>query len=372
MISLTPGDPAPWFLAKTSANPRYVFSTVAGRYIVLSFLGSAAEQPIAEMLAALGRGRFDDDHASFFAVSNDPSDKTQDRLRDRLPGFRVFWDFDREISRLYGVAEAGGESVTRTSFVLDPSLRVIAVLPITDPGAHARELNALVAGLPPIAKDGGSAPVLLVPRVFEPAFCRELVALYKRQGGTDSGFMRDQEGKTVSIIDYSHKRRRDCVIEDEKVCAAIRARVLRRLVPEITKAFQYRPTRMERYIVACYDAGEGGYFRPHRDNTTHGTAHRRFAVTINLNAEEYAGGELRFPEYGLRTYRAETGGAVVFSCSLLHEATKIESGQRYCTLPFLYDDAAAELRKRNLKFLADDDKRTTLQAALGPPNPEEN
>ena len=51
---------------------------------------------------------------------------------------------------------------------------------------------------------------------------------------------------------------------------------------------------MERYIVACYDSTEGGYFRPHRDNTTKGTAHRRFAVTLNLNSDEYEGGYLRF------------------------------------------------------------------------------
>jgi predicted 2-oxoglutarate/Fe(II)-dependent dioxygenase YbiX len=110
---------------------------------------------------------------------------------------------------------------------------------------------------------------------------------------------------------------------------------------------------MERYIVACYDAEQGGHFRPHRDNTTKGTAHRRFAVTINLNAGDYGGGDLRFPEYGPATYRAPTGGAVVFSCSLLHEATPVTSGTRYAFLPFLYDEAAAELREANNAHLGE-------------------
>lgn len=35
--------------------------------------------------------------------------------------------------------------------------------------------------------------------------------------------------------------------------------------------------------------------------------------------------------------------AVVFSCSLLHEATPVTQGLRYCYLPFLYDDAAARV-----------------------------
>jgi predicted 2-oxoglutarate/Fe(II)-dependent dioxygenase YbiX len=36
---------------------------------------------------------------------------------------------------------------------------------------------------------------------------------------------------------------------------------------------------------------------------------------------------------------------VVFSCSLLHEATPVTRGTRYATLPFLYDDAAAAVRE---------------------------
>jgi predicted 2-oxoglutarate/Fe(II)-dependent dioxygenase YbiX len=72
-----------------------------------------------------------------------------------------------------------------------------------------------------------------------------------------------------------------------------------------------------------YGAEEGGYFRPHRDNLTSGAAHRQFTCSINLNAEAFEGGDLRFPEYGMRTYRPPTGGAVVFSCSLIHEATSL-------------------------------------------------
>ena len=102
--------------------------------------------------------------------------------------------------------------------------------------------------------------------------------------------------------------------------------------------------------MACYPAG-AGWFRPHRDNTTKGTAHRKFAVTINLNAEDYEGGELRFPEFGDRRYRPPTGGAVVFSCSLLHEALPVTRGERYAFLPFLYDEASARLRDENLKFV---------------------
>ena len=72
---------------------------------------------------------------------------------------------------------------------------------------------------------------------------------------------------------------------------------------------------------------------------------------IFLNPDEYEGGDVRFPEFGSKTYRATTGGAVVFSCSLLHEVLPMIRGRRFAFLPFLYDDAAAELRDANLRFL---------------------
>ena len=258
---------------------------------------------------------------------------------DAIPGLRTMLDPGREVAAAYGAADRP------LAFLLDPLLRVIACGPL----AELPALLARLAHLPPPALHAGQetpAPVLLLPRVLEPDFCRHLIALYEAQGGEESGFMVADGGRTVGRLDRNHKVRRDLLIEDAQVQAQLRARIQRRLVPEIQKAFQFRATRIERYIVACYDAAEGGHFRAHRDNTTAGTAHRRFAVTINLN-DGFEGGELWFPEFGPRRYRPPMGGACVFSCSLLHEATPVTQGTRYATLPFLYDDAAAALREAN-------------------------
>ena len=100
----------------------------------------------------------------------------------------------------------------------------------------------------------------------------------------------------------------------------------------------------------CYRAEDSGHFAPHRDNTTKGTAHRRFAASVNLNAD-FDGGEVSFPEYGPRGF-AGTGGAVVFSCSLLHSVSKVTRGSAYAFLPFIYDEEAAKIRAANHAFLA--------------------
>ena len=122
--------------------------------------------------------------------------------------------------------------------------------------------------------------------------------------------------------------------------------------PELAKAYQYKATQMERFLVGCYRAEDSGHFAPHRDNTTKGTAHRRFAVSINLN-DAFEGGEIGFPEYGPKSFKLPTGTACVFSCSLLHQVSPVTAGERYAFLPFLYDDAAAKIREANNQFLGE-------------------
>ncbi len=342
---LRTGDSAPRFHARAlSGNPNFAFDTVAGRYIVLLFFGSAGQDDARNALKLVEErvALFDDNKAAFFGVTIDPEDAAQERIRSVIPGRRYFLDYDGKISRGYGALD--DEMHYRPHWLLiDLDMRVIATADIDDGAALLDSL----ADMPAPSEIDRAAPVLIVPNVFEPELCGKLIALYEKNGGEDSGFMRDVDGKTVGMVDHSHKRRSDWVIDDEQLRTELRQRIERRLVPQIRKAYQFPVSRMERYIVARYDGESGGHFRPHRDNTTAGTAHRRFACTINLNAEDYEGGDLRFPEFGQRTYRAPTGGAVIFSCSLLHEALQVTRGNRYCFLPFLYDEAAAEIREAN-------------------------
>jgi len=348
---ISAGDPAPHFVQRSLSNPRFSFETAAGRYLVLCFHHSAA-QPAAQAAldAALSRADlFDDDFASVFAISTDPADVAESRVANRIPGFRVILDHDLTVSRLYGAAALDDAGAPRRAFwvVADPTLRVIDVIPFSSDESHITRLMATLDALPPPACFAGvplQAPVLYLPRVFEPDFCARLIALYDAQGGALSGFMREVDGKTVGMHDRRHKVRRDVLITDADLMAEVQRRILRRIVPEIAKVHHFHVTRMERYLVACYDAAEGGHFQAHRDNTTPGTAHRRFAVSVNLN-DDFSGGDVSFPEYGPQGFRAPVGGAVVFSCSLLHKVSRVTAGRRYAFLPFLYDDAAARIRE---------------------------
>ncbi|WP_291299220.1 2OG-Fe(II) oxygenase [Elioraea sp.] len=345
----TRGDSVPLFNAPCAGNPRFAFGSVAGRYVVLAFLGSAAQPPVAAALAALAPHErvFDDERACFFGVTVDADDVAAGRLADR-PGLRFFDDHALAVSRLYGAL--GDDGVFQAfALLIDPGLRVLEAVPLSQLGT----LAASIPALPEIGAHAGMevhAPVLILPRVFEPEFCAALIAAWHGGERTASGFMREVDGRTVEIRDPGFKQRQDHTLEDQALMTGARERILRRVIPEIAKAFQFQVTRMERYLVARYAAGEG-HFRAHRDNTTKGTAHRRFAVSINLCAENHEGGDLRFPEFGTRSYKPATGAAVVFGCGLLHEVLPVTKGERFAFLPFLYDDAAAAIRVENARFL---------------------
>ena len=363
---LAPGEPAPWFRQRTTAKPSYLFDVSGGRYIVLCFLATARDAAGQAALAFVREHRalFDDGRFSFFGVSSDPDDEACGRLVQSLPGVRHFLDFDHSVARLYGalpVEPQGGEGAgtlryRRMWVVLNPGLQVKAVLHFLPDGSDRQALRELLDALPPVSHYGGlemHAPVIIIPDVLEPSVCEDLIGRYERAGGQPSGFMREVDGRTVAMHDGRHKRRSDFTIEDDALRRLLQHRVLQTVVPLIRKVHCFEATRMERYLVGCYDADSGGHFAPHRDNSTRGTAHRRFALSVNLN-DDFDGGELAFPEYSWRGYKVPAGSAIVFAGALLHTVSAVRRGRRYAFLPFLYDDAAAAVRESNNAYLAPD------------------
>jgi peroxiredoxin/predicted 2-oxoglutarate/Fe(II)-dependent dioxygenase YbiX len=279
--------------------------------------------------------------------------------------FPLLSDPDGRVSTAYGVTRAGAgtdgiaATLARTTFLIDPNLRITKIYPDVPPGPHAAEVWADVKQLQFREEPRliwRQAPVLLIPDVVDPALCRHLMHIWETEGNEDSGSMKQIGGQTVAVYDYDHKIRRDHYLQPGETKARLNRLIGRRVRPEIRKAFHFDVTRFEDLRIACYDANRGGYFRPHRDNTTDGTAHRCFAMSLNLNVGEYEGGYLRFPEYGPHLYRPETGSAVVFSCSLLHEATDISAGRRFVLLSFFYGEHEARLREEYNRRVAGDSK----------------
>nr|RNJ70085.1 MAG: bacteriocin transporter [Leptolyngbya sp. IPPAS B-1204] len=352
MSALAIGDHAPWFTSAASASPQDFL--IGGYRAVLFFFGSARNPQVKAALAdfCAAKSRFEQLGIHFFGVSIDPNDRVLEEKVAQSSFFHWLWDFSGEVSIRYGLCQVGpgGEGITYdpTTFVLNENLRVLNLFPLESHVAHAQQVLAYLETLPSPSAPRvirQQAPVLLIPQVLSAEFCQRLIRYYQADGGRESGFMRQEGEKTVVVLDPAIKRRRDWLIANPDLVNEINELLSRRVLPEIKKAFQFSVTCFERYVVACYEGTNQGFFQPHRDNTALGTAHRRFALTLNLN-EGYAGGELRFPEYGTDLYAPTPGDALVFSCSLLHEATPVTQGQRFVLLSFFYGDEDAKLRQQ--------------------------
>ena len=243
----------------------------------------------------------------------------------------VFIDKDNAVGTAYRL---GGDFV---AYALDANLRVLSA--IQHPNAIDQLYRAFKTLPDHRARDIDiHAPVLLIPNVLTPEIRRALIHVWATRGHRETGVERSQSGTRRDVIDPQNKKRRDHQVADAKLLKLLTATVGRRVMPEIQRAFHYKATRFEGFKIACYDSDAGGFFCAHRDNLSPATAHRRFALTLNLN-DDYEGGHLVFPEFGPHRYRPSAGDAIAFSSSFLHEVQPVTRGRRFTLLSFLFRDA---------------------------------
>ena len=343
MTLLTPSDIAPDFLLLDQTGKKVALygRRLSGRPLVLAFGGKAGDAAPLIALLREGSPRLDAANIGVVVVDRE-TDAANAALSERYDiVFPLLSDADGRVSDMYGIAAP-------TLILLNHSFRVVAVLrPRPGEDVVGEIVDRIAEAVPAIEprEIAIQAPVLLIPDVLERDYCRRLIDQWESGGNRQSGFMRTVGDVSKELHDPSIKNRRDHYLSDPAIKRKLEQNLERRVMPEISKAFNFRVTRLEDLRIVCYDSQTGGYFRHHRDNISPATAHRRWAMTLNLNTDEYEGGHLRFPEYGPHLYRPPTGSAVVFSCSLLHEALDITSGRRFVLLSFLFGDEDERLRE---------------------------
>lgn len=326
----------------------------AGKPIILIFYGSD-KFPACQEIACAFRdlmATFNKFDVQVYIISPDLPEARQKFAQKYNIPFPLLSDFNKNISKKYGVCFPDGNNsgmmqYLRAAFLLDSNQRIVKIYALKYLSVSIEAILTDIQTLLPVEKPRHitmQAPVLLIPNVLSLNYCNYLINIWQTKGNDESGFMRRDGDKTVGYIDYSHKIRRDHFVKDRELLESLDKIMRSRVFPEIKKAFNFEATRRESYRIACYDGSLGGFFNAHRDNTTGGTAHRIFAMTLNLNVGEYEGGFLKFPEYGHNLYKPDTGSAVIFSCSLMHEATPVKSGLRFVLLNFFYGEKEAKAR----------------------------
>jgi peroxiredoxin len=166
------GDPVPWFAAPLIADGSFNLSVAAGRWIVLSFLGSPAdpraERELAELLDVFHL--FHEDRIVFYGVLTTPPDDPTPYLKLSTAAMAFLADYDGAISDSFGAA-----AMPRT-IILDPMLRAVADIPWNYAAGHAQTVRNVLKGLPAVDESAGvplSAPVLIVRSSAAriPGFC---------------------------------------------------------------------------------------------------------------------------------------------------------------------------------------------------------
>ena len=275
-------------------------------------------------------------HAKLFAITRDSvAENRAARDAHHLP-FPLLSDPKGGVRRTYGF---GPPLDTPVTILLDPNCRVASVIETSGNARHAmRVLRYLedAAAVGPAPRLSMHAPVLIVPRVLSQGDCVMLVERWHRPAPeweadpvTHASAGYQVETGDFKLRENHHGRVVQMVVRDAALQALLDARLARRLTPELERAFQTSITHREAYRIACYDAEDDGGLPQQRGNSTPTTRHRRFTVSIALNAGAYEGGALRFREYGEPLYQVETGAAIVWSAALLHEVLPVTMGQRF-------------------------------------------
>lgn len=331
-VALAPGDRFPNFMLPDQSGRAFSFldRALGNAIVIVADIDDAS-------LVALERANLKSISVDILALVPELPDRAAKRAARLGIGYPLLADAAGQVRDQLRQMFGGGAAVP-FAVLLDANQRVVAVK--TDPdGAELARWAVGCARQLPQGEPGrylhGVAPVLLVPDVLRPEDCRALIERWERAGHEEGQVTSIVNGSEAKRLNKAMKSRLDHIITEDALLAELSAVIARRIGPEVNKAFGFTRFQFERFVVTCYDSARNDFFRRHRDNQTPGTASRRFALTLNLNAGEYEGGGLAFPEYGPHRYDPPSGAAILFSCSLLHEALPVTRGRRFTLLNFL-------------------------------------
>jgi hypothetical protein len=305
---LLPGDRVPDFvLPDPEGTLRYFYKLVTGQPTVLLLPANTARQEqwdeikgFAAVLPELVA-----EGAALMIVSNDGVESLA-MVSKAIPAPAV-WFAD-----IHGVVNLGLRSAAKFDMsgviclVADEDQRLIA-LRGPEPGHAAwaldvlrrrprREAMALTA----------VAPVLLLPEVLDAEICGSLVAQL------------DSAGAAKGAVP----------IADPALAERIGRIMLRRIGPEVDKVFSFDDFTFEALMLRRDDAAPEAASDLLRERTEGSDIGRGFSILLDLGTGDYQGGEILFPEYGPHRYLPGTGGAVVYSDTLLRELRPVTAGRR--------------------------------------------
>lgn len=316
----------------------------AGHILVLVFCGPLDDAAVIEGLKGFAaiEEQIQAAGARLIVISSQTDTRAARRLRREIAlASPVCADGNGSAFAQYGLGK-GTDMPGRLSLrtvIVTPNRQVRAIMDESHSADRAAEVVTSLVDEASTSRHWipGHAPILIIPNALTADDCTALIGHFEAGGdfaiakNTQAG----PEGMKLPVYDYNRQDRIDHIISDQAVLQRIDQRLHERVVPMIKKAFAFDVTQREPLHIARYNGPRDGIAVGHRDNVATSTAHRKFALSINLN-DDFEGGELVFNEYAPQGYRAAPGTALVFSSSLLHEVQETTKGIRYNLISHFY------------------------------------
>ncbi|HEY2891126.1 MAG TPA: hypothetical protein VGJ31_10890 [Dongiaceae bacterium] len=313
---LAAGDRMPDFvLPDPKGTLRFFYQSVTGAPAVFFMAANTAMQDqwdevkeLAGQAAAIRAAG-----ADLFIVSNDGIESLE--MVSKIIPEHAAW-----LADIKGVVNLGLRSAAQfplagtACFVLDSNQRILAAR-----GNTAGQAIWALGVLQTMSSDepqklGQVAPILMLPAVLEPA----------------------DRSKLVEQISASGTPGGSAPIADKALSEHVRKILIRRIGPEVEKAFSFDDFTFEDLALRWGDpASAADKGRAINDPAVEG---RPFYLLVDLDAAAYSGGEISFPEFGPHRYQPGPGGAIVHAGTLLRQLAAVSAGRR-CLL-------TATLRRR--------------------------
>src|SRR5260370_29965221 len=274
VLSLRPGDRLPDFaLADLDGKLRKLIWSFTGEPVALMVIDDLRTLDGEQFTAFLARCR-DAATVAVVACSNPVAAAAPlwAKLGTTDDGPLLLCDSERKFVPALlapgGVALGPAGSLRLRVIVLDPTQRVAETFDTRPRLAAAESIGALADSVRSDAGAGqviGSAmaPVLVLPRVFEPDFCIQVIRLWQKGDHQDSGV--SSRYGNVGVLEL--KRTEDYMVVEPMMQKAISDRLAWRIGPELIKVFAFdREFSFDPHVVLPYSPEAHHFFRAHPAN----------------------------------------------------------------------------------------------------------
>jgi peroxiredoxin len=311
------GERLPRIVLQDERFKSFDLNHLIGKPVVIFYLLSIHHPFCLELINIVQRKitEFREKGVSVIGITPNSATDLYDCARKLNILFPLLSDSEFQAAKALGIvltANAGPKEaieVRRSTFILDSTLRIRKQFSPKETNAHVLQVlsqlsEVLPENQPHLVKS--HAPVLLIPNVIEPGLCHEIAT------------QRELEQPFSSYVDK---------------------RLYERVVPEILKAFYFKPKKRKVPIISVYTPNNKGPSQMFRVHALEHEAPYQYVIVIALSSpDEYKGGGICFPEYGLGIYKPQLGEAMVYSTFLLQEILPVTFGQAVMLTSYFYDE----------------------------------